>query len=510
MNHLATFSTLYDVAVIGGGINGVGIARDLAGRGLRVVLCEKDDLAAHTSSASTKLIHGGLRYLEHYDFKLVKKALAERELLLQSAPHIMWPLQFVMPHHPGIRPAWLIRAGLFLYDHLAPRRFLSSSHHIQLKTHVAGAPLQAQYHQGFTYADGWVDDARLVVLNAVDAAEHGASILNGWRCQRAEREAQQWLLTLQHQNGETQRLHARSLVNATGAWAVNFLQENAHLPQRRTLRLVKGSHIIVPRCFEHDHAYIFQSPDQRIIFALPYESDFTLIGTTDVDHEGSMERVQISTQEIDYLCEKVSQYFKRPVTPADVVGTYAGIRPLLGDPARPASEVTRDYELEMDTQGAALLTVWGGKITTYRRLAEEAAQRLCAHLGHAQGTTRQSWTSTAYLPGGDLSAWIEPTGHPVHDFAAFKAALAKRYPQWPAKVLHDLARRHGSRIERVTQGSDDLGQLIVPGLYESEVRYLMENEWARTADDILWRRTKLGLHLTPEQRETVVQWLETH
>ena len=498
-----TADSTCDVLIVGGGINGVGIARDLAGRGLSVVLCEKDDLAAHTSSSSTKLIHGGLRYLEYYEFSLVRKALAEREVLLKSAPHIMWPLRFVMPHDPSMRPALMIRAGLFLYDHLAKREVLPGSHGIDLRRHAAGKPLKPQFSKGFVYSDGWVDDARLVVLNAIDAAERGATVLTGWRCVDAQRNATGWQMQLQDAHGARRQVSARALVNAAGPWAAQFLQEHVHLPESKTLRLVKGSHIVVKKLFDHDHAYIFQNPDRRIIFAIPYEGDFTLIGTTDVEHDGPVGQARINDGEIAYLCEQASRYFAQAITPADVVWTYAGVRPLLGDETSDASAVTRDYQLDFDTRQAPLLTVWGGKITTFRKLAEEAADGLCRHLGMQQ----PAWTAGAHLPGGDLSAWIGPPVRPDTDFARFEQVLAQRHPQWPPAVRHHLARCYGARIDKVV-GPQGLGEEVAPGLYEAELAYLHEHEWARSAEDVLWRRTKLGLHMSAADREQVARWCE--
>jgi glycerol-3-phosphate dehydrogenase len=489
------------VLVVGGGINGAGIARDLAGRGLKVLLCEKDDLAAHTSSSSTKLIHGGLRYLEYYEFSLVRKALAEREVLLKSAPHIMWPLRFVMPHDPSMRPALMIRAGLFLYDHLAKREVLPGSRGIDMRSHPAGQPLKPQFTKGFVYSDGWVDDARLVVLNALDAAEHGATVLTGWRCVDATRGATGWRVTMANAAGEQRVAHTRALVNAAGPWAAQFLHEHAHLKDTKSLRLVKGSHIVVKKLFDHDHAYIFQNPDRRIIFAIPYEGEFTLIGTTDVESESPIGKAQIDDSEIAYLCEQASRYFARPVTRADVVWTYAGVRPLLGDESSDASAVTRDYQLDFDTTQAPLLTVWGGKITTFRKLAEEAADGLCQHLG----VKHKAWTAGAFLPGGDLSAWIGAPVRPDTDFERFDQALAQRHPHWPPTVRRHLARCYGARIDKVV-GPEGLGEAIAPGLHEAELVYLHEHEWARSAEDVLWRRTKLGLHMTAADRERVAQW----
>ena len=495
-----------DVLVVGGGINGAGIARDLAGRGLKVVLCEKDDLAQATSSSSTKLIHGGLRYLEYNEFALVRKALAEREVLLRSAPHIMWPLRFVMPHDPGMRPVWMIRMGLFLYDHLARREVLPPSRTIDLRRHAAGAPLQPRFTKGFVYSDGWVDDARLVVLNALDARERGATILTRRRCRDAQRSADGWQATLDHPDGTFHTLRARALVNAAGPWAAQFLAEHAHLTDPKALRLVKGSHIVVPKLFDHGHAYIFQNPDKRIIFAIPYERDFTLIGTTDVEHHGPIGAAKIDASEIDYLCEQASRYFAKAVTPADVVWTYSGVRPLLDDESGDPSAVTRDYSLDLDTAQAPLLTVWGGKITTFRRLAEDAADLLMQPLG--VDPARGAWTDGTFLPGGDLNKWIGPARRPDTDFERFEQAVRRRYPQYDAGVLHRLARAYGSRIDRVL--GDAPGAEVAPGLFESELRYLHHYEWARAADDVLWRRSKLGLHYSAAERAAVAAWCTEH
>jgi glycerol-3-phosphate dehydrogenase len=518
-----------DVLVVGGGINGAGIARDLAGRGLSVLLCEKDDLASHTSSSSTKLIHGGLRYLEYYEFSLVRKALAEREVLLRSAPHIMWPLRFVMPHDPGMRPVWMVRTGLFLYDHLARREVLPGSTTIDLRQHVAGKPLKRGFSKAFVYSDGWVDDARLVVLNAMDAAERGASVLTRCACVDARRGARQWQVRLQSGDGPSWEVTARALVNAAGPWAAQFLCEHAHAPERKALRLVKGSHVVVKRLFEHDHAYIFQNPDRRIIFAIPYEGEFTLIGTTDVEHHGAIGAARIDASEVDYLCAQASRYFERPVRPSDVVWSYSGVRPLLDDESGDPSAVTRDYELELDTgnsraPAAPLLSVWGGKITTFRKLAEEAADLLCAPLAAAPAATqvtaqvfadtrsatpRGAWTRGAYLPGGDLSDWIGKAQRPDTDFLRFVQALALRHPLLPEPLCHRLARGYGARVGTLL-GDGTLGTEVAPGLFEAELNYLHVHEWARTAADVLWRRTKLGLHLNAAERAAVEHWCAAH
>jgi glycerol-3-phosphate dehydrogenase len=498
-------SSSFDVLVVGGGINGAGIARDLAGRGLSVLLVERDDLAAHTSSSSTKLIHGGLRYLEYYEFSLVRKALAEREVLLKSAPHIMWPLRFVMPHDPSMRPVWMVGIGLFLYDHLARREVLPASRTVDLRHHPAGAPLKRHFRKGFVYSDGWVDDARLVVLNAIDAADHGATVLTRCACVDARRSGKQWQVRLQSAAGGTREVTVRALVNAAGPWAAQFLAEHAHAPERKSLRLVKGSHIVVKKLFDHDHAYIFQNPDKRIIFAIPYEGDFTLIGTTDVEHHGAIGAARIDAAETAYLCEQASRYFERPVRTADVVWSYSGVRPLLDDESGDPSAVTRDYELELDTAEAPLLTVWGGKITTFRKLAEEAADLLAAPLG----TPRGAWTQGAFLPGGDLSGWIGKAQRPDTDFLRFVQALVLRHPHLPEALAQRLARAYGSRLDALL-GDGELGAEVAPGLFEAELNYLHAAEWARSADDVLWRRSKLGLHLNEADRSAVAAWCDRH
>jgi glycerol-3-phosphate dehydrogenase len=411
-----------------------------------------------------------------------------------------------MPHDPAMRPVSMIRAGLFLYDHLARRELLPGSRVVELSRHAAGAPLKKHFTKGFVYSDVWVDDARLVVLNAIDASERGASVLTRTACVDARRGAEGWRVRLQSAGGVSTRLTARMLVNAAGPWAAQFLGEHAHLGRPRVLRLVKGSHVIVPRLFEHDHAYIFQIPDKRIIFAIPYEGEFTLIGTTDVEGLGVPAAVCITANEIDYLCAQASRYFERRVTPSDVVRTYSGLRPLLDDESGDPSEVTRDYSLELDSAGgAALLNVWGGKLTTYRKLAEEAAGLLGARLA----LRRDAWTGGVPLPGGDLSAWIGSAERPDTAFARFEQAVAQRHRQLPAALRRRLARQYGARIETVL-GSSSLGTEVAPGLFEAELGYLHDHEWARNADDVLWRRTKLGLHLGEAQRAAVATWCKGH
>ena len=497
-----------DVLVVGGGINGVGIARDLAGRGLKVLLAEREDLAQHTSSASTKLIHGGLRYLEYYEFSLVRKALAEREGLLRGAPHIMRPLRIVMPHDPSMRPAWMLRAGLFLYDHLARRELLPASAGVDLRRDVTGAPLKKSYTKGFVYSDGWVDDARLVVLCAIDAVERGATVLTRTAVTSAKRGHDGWAAILTTADGADHGVQARALVNAAGPWAERFLRDQAQLPNVKSLRLVKGSHIVVPKLFDHDHAYIFQNPDKRIIFVQPYEDDFTLIGTTDIEHKGAIGTARISEDEIRYLCEQSSRYFERPIVPADVVWSYSGVRPLIDDESADAAAVTRDYLLELDTDGGApLLNVWGGKLTTFRLLGQEAADLLAGPLQASRGP----WTAGATMPGGDLSGWIGAPGRasrPDTDLQRFAQALQQRYPQVAPRVLKRWARLYGARVELLMH--DGAGAEVAPGVHEAELRYLAEHEWACRANDILWRRTKLGLHLDERQRAAIAAWCEAH
>jgi glycerol-3-phosphate dehydrogenase len=488
-----------DLLVVGGGINGCGIARDAAGRGLSVVLCEQDDLAAHTSSASTKLIHGGLRYLEQWHFRLVRKALQEREVLLASAPHLIRPLRFVMPHDAHLRPMFEIRAGLFLYDHLAPRKRLAASKAVDLHQHPAGSGLDPRFRKGFIYSDAWTDDARLVTLNARDAAEHGATVLTRMRCERAERGADTWRIELAPTSGAAApvTLNARALVNAAGPWVAKFLHERTSLSTHRTVRLIKGSHIIVPQIFRHRFAYIFQNTDRRIVFAIPYEHEFTLIGTTDVDHPGEPQDLQISSAEVDYLCATVNRYFTRQISARDVVHSYAGVRPLLEDESADASKVTRDYALELDVAGAPILNVFGGKITTFRRLAEEAVDQLCKALK----LEAAPWTQLAVLPGGDL---------PGASLAVFLRATARRFPWLPLAVRERHARAYGTRITQVIGAARNLammGEEVLPGLYEREIDYLCGYEWAQTAHDILWRRSKLGLHLPPDAEAHLDHWL---
>lgn len=476
---------MYDLLIIGGGINGVGIARDAAGRGLKVLLCEQHDLAQHTSSNSSKLIHGGLRYLEYYEFGLVRKALQEREVLLRAAPHIIWPLRFIMPHVAHLRPKWMIRAGLFLYDHLAKRTLLAGSNSVDFRKHAAGKPLKKSLTNGFEYSDGWVYDARLVVLNAMDAREHGADIWPHTKLIKAERHANYWAATLLNSQGHTIEVTAKAIVNAAGPWAVDVLENGLHTRAQRALRQIKGSHIIVPRMFDHPYAYIFQNKDNRIVFVIPYEDEFTLIGTTDIEYTGDVANVSISIEETEYLCAVVNEYFDKAISPADVVSTYAGVRPLLADEHGTPAAVTRDYQLILDNAaGAPVLSIFGGKITTYRRLAEDAMSELAKVLPIDSG----AWTAHKPLPGGDM---------PNADFEAFVRAQQMKYTWLDANLLRRYARLYGTRMDVFLQSKGnmtDLGEQVCPALYAAEIAYLREYEWASSVQDILWRRTKLGLH----------------
>jgi glycerol-3-phosphate dehydrogenase len=487
----------FDLLVVGGGINGAGIARDAAGRGLSVCLCERDDLAAHTSSASTKLIHGGLRYLEQYEFALVGKALAEREVLLRAAPHIIWPLRFVLPHQSHLRPAWMIRLGLFLYDNLGRgRRTLPGSRRVALRHHESGPPLRDEFHTGFVYSDAWVQDARLVVLNAMDAMERGATIFTRTRCVSAQRDAQGWTATLESSRGERWSVRVKAVVNAAGPWAVQFLDQVAKVGHDHALRLVKGSHIVVPRLFEHEHAYIFQQPDRRIVFAIPYEHDFTLIGTTDVDYRDDPAAPHIDADETRYLCDAANRYFKRQIAPSDVTWSYSGVRPLLDDEQGNASEVTRDYLLELDQRGAPLLNVFGGKLTTYRKLAEEAMDRLAPLFPRAS----DAWTSQGHpLPGGERQ-----------DVDTLQQELQWAHPWLPESLVWRLVHSYGSRSTRIlgqARSLQDLGEHFGSDLYQVEVDYLRAWEWVMDASDVLWRRSKLGLRFNAEQVARLTAYL---
>jgi glycerol-3-phosphate dehydrogenase len=488
-------SAHHDVAVIGGGVNGCGIARDLAGRGAKVLLLEANDLASGTSSASSKLIHGGLRYLEHYEFGLVRESLSERERLWAIAPHIIWPMRFVLPHVKGLRPRWLLRLGLFAYDHLGARKRLPATQTIRLKDHPAGAALRPEFDHGFVYSDCWVDDARLVVLNARDAADRGADIRTRCPVTRVERQNGNWRI-------ETAQgaFEARAIVNAAGPSVIDMIGRSGETADR-AIRLVRGSHIVVPKLFDHAFPYFFQLPDGRIFFAIPYEQDFTLIGTTDADHHGDLDHITASDAEIAYLCDGASLFFRTPVRPDQVVWSYAGVRPLVDDGSGKPEAATRGYRLEItpEEDGAPMLSVFGGKITTYRHLAEEVVQCLGHRQAELDGT---GWTDTKPLPGGDFPCDAAPR---------HIAALAERFPYLKPAWVDRLFRCYGTVAGTFLEGTtslSDCGPHFGHGLTAREVDHLMAREWAMSADDILWRRTKLGLRLSVEERQRLQLYME--
>jgi glycerol-3-phosphate dehydrogenase len=492
---------VFDLAIIGGGVNGSGIARDAAGRGARVMLIEKGDLASGTSSGSTKLIHGGLRYLEHYEFGLVRESLIERERLWAIAPHIIWPMRFVLPYRKGLRPRWLLRAGLFLYDHIGGRKRLPATRTIDLRKEAAGAALQPDFTTGFEYSDCWVDDARLVVLNAMDAAERGAEIRTRTEAVAIKRTDGHWQISLS--NGES--IAAKAIVNAAGPAVIALLdrvEARKHDADER-IRLVRGSHIVVRQRFDTPQAYFFQNPDGRIFFAIPYEDDFTLIGTTDADHKPG-DPIKASDEEIAYLCAGASEYLREPVTPEDVVWSYAGVRPLVDDGSGRPEAASRGYRFDIDTDAdgnAPLLSVFGGKITTYRHLAEGAVKELADWLPMLEG---EGWTGGTALPGGDFA--IDGAG-------AQREAFAKAYPFLPAPMISRIMRSYGTRARNwlaEAKSLADLGAHFGDGLYEAEVRYLVEKEWARNSDDILWRRSKLGLRLDAAKIAELNHWLTSN
>ena len=486
----------YDIAVIGGGINGVGVARDAAGRGLKVLLVEQGDLAVGTSSASTKLVHGGLRYLEQWAFRLVRESLAEREILLRQAPHLVRPIRIVLPVQMGARRPILLRIGLFLYDWLARGSTLPKSSELDLNVSLAGGPLRRSYIAGFEYSDCTVDDARLVIANALDAVERGATVRTRTRCVRVER-GEDWSVIL-NSRGKREVVTARVLVNTTGPWTSLFSEMVVRQKKKAPVRLVKGSHIVVPKLFEHSRAYIFQNADRRVVFAIPFEQDYTLIGTTDNDFVGDLASVTPSREEINYLCDAVSTYFRDLVSIGDVVWSYAGVRPLYDDGKNAAQDTTRDHVIKLDTgyQRAPLVNLYGGKLTTYRRVAEEIVDKVAKFFVPARG-----WTEQGVLPGGDLG------GETIEQF---RASAKKRWAFLDEDHLNRLVSAYGSRVERIigtAQKRADLGEDLGETLTAAEVRYLMQHEWAETADDVLWRRTKLGLKFSKPQKQALAQFM---
>lgn len=493
-NNNINVTTSVDVLVVGGGVNGVGVALDAAGRGLNVALCEKGDLGGATSSSSSKLIHGGLRYLEHYEFRLVKEALAEREVLLAKAPHIMWPLRFRLPHQKHLRPAWMIRIGLFLYDSLAKRNMLPRSK--KLSTSSNG-PLVSDIKTCFEYSDGWVDDARLVVLNALAAQDQGATIFPRTECTHAEKLADRWRVTLKSSEGKTFTVEAKSIVNAAGPWAVSFLDRLADIKNPNAMRLVKGSHFIVPKLYDTDEAYILQNKDGRIVFVIPYEDDFSLVGTTDENYTGDPSQAAISDAETDYLIDIVNTYFKTKISRDSVVHSYSGVRPLLEEANASAQELTRDYKVELigEKNTPMLLNIFGGKITTYRKLAEHAVDKLAAHFPRAG----KAWTKDVPLPGGAFDGQ-----------EALFNNLSQQYPWLPSTIARRYVRQYGLLCHKFLdekQSINAMGENFGADLYQAEVDYLIEHEWAMTLEDVIWRRTKQGLRLTLAQKQHLESYI---
>lgn len=486
---------IYDLLIIGGGINGAGIARDAAGRGYKILLVEKDDLAAHTSSASTKLVHGGLRYLEHYEFRLVRESLIERERLLKIAPHIIWPMRFVLPHDKGLRPKWMLRLGLFLYDNLGGRKLLPPTSSVNLRNFPHGPILKDRLTRGWEYSDCWVEDARLVALNCQDAKARGAEIRTHTQCTALTRGEDHWSAILRSAAGEEQ-VSAKIVINAAGPWVDDVLGLALPATSHTNLRLVKGSHLIFPKLFEGSHAYIFQNKDNRIVFAIPYQGEFTLVGTTDVLFKDDPNLVAISEQEKNYICDAINEYLRTEVTPADAIWDYSGVRPLYDDHKSDNSTVTRDYVFDLEKAGGApILSIFGGKITTYRKLAEHALHKLGLK-------NNEGWSGVTALPGGE----IDPTR-----FDTFLAECMARYPWFNPEGIRRLARAYGTNIDQVlgkANNLEDLGAHFGGDLYEAELRYLAEHEFARCAEDALWRRSKLGLHLDDAARERVSEWFE--
>jgi len=493
-------SEITDIFVIGGGINGCGIARDAAGRGYSVRLAEKGDLASGTSSWSSKLIHGGLRYLEYYEFRLVRESLSEREVLLQMAPHIIWPMRFLLPHHKAMRPAWLLRLGLFLYDHIGKRKLLPGTKQVDLHNSYLGSPLKPLFSKGFEYSDCWVNDARLVVLNAQDAQQRGAIIETRSKVISAVRKKEFWNITTENlRTGERAEHKARLLVNASGPWVDEVLGETLNSKYSKNVRHVQGSHIVVPKLHDHDGAYIFQNADNRIIFALPYEQDFTLIGTTDQDYQGDLNNINITDEETSYLCSTASEYFEKPLNVSDVVWSYSGVRPLYDDGATEAQEATRDYVLRVDKEDEEppLINIFGGKITTYRKLSESMLSKIESLIG-AKG---DAWTSTSYLPGGDFK---------VNEFTALVKKLKDNYEFLETPLVERFIRSYGTNAWILMDGAlkkSDMGHEFGSSLFEREVNYLIKHEWAECADDIVWRRTKLGIRLSQDEKSSLEEWM---
>jgi glycerol-3-phosphate dehydrogenase len=486
-----------DLLVIGGGVNGTGIAMDAAGRGLSVILCEMNDLASATSSSSSKLIHGGLRYLEHYEFRLVREALAEREALLRNAPHIMWPMRFRLPHQPHLRPAWMIRTGLFLYDHLAKREMLPGSRAISFDQN---SPLKPDITKGFEYSDGWVDDARLVVLSARKAQQKGATILTQTRCIQASRQGPRWKAVLEDTRRDRQHtVHAKVIINATGPWVSQLFGDSFGMQAPKQIRMVKGSHIVVPRLNADTEAYILQNQDERIVFVIPYEEHFSLIGTTDVDYEGNPSEARISPEETDYLLTIVNQYFRRQLGPEDVVWSYSGVRPLMNDEQGTAQTASRDYSFEVDEEDGQppLISVFGGKITTFRKLAEAVTDKVCEYFPGAG----KSWTRQAILPGGDFGNQQQ-----------LAAELEINYPWLNTDSIRRFVRCYGTDSHQILAGCksrDDLGHWFTDTLSQREVDYLVTREWAVTPEDVLWRRTKQGLYINQAELQKLKDYLQS-
>lgn len=488
----------FDVFIVGGGINGTGIAADAAGRNLSVGLCEMGDLAQATSSSSSKLIHGGLRYLEHYEFRLVKEALAEREVLLKTAPHLVTPMRFQMPHRPHLRPAWLIRIGLFLYDNLSKRETLQASKGIKYGT---TSPLKEDITQGFEYSDCWVDDARLVVTNALSAKNNGAEIYARTRCVSAKRINKQWHIELENVlTKQAKTVTANALVNAAGPWVSSFIETKLEKKAPYGIRMIKGSHLAVPKLYQENNAFIMQNTDKRIVFAIPYQDNYTLLGTTDVEYKGDASQVSISDEEVSYILQVTNDHFQKALSPEDVVWSYSGVRPLLEDESSDPSAVTRDYTLHLEgaQDEAPLLSIFGGKITTYRKLALSAMEKL-APFFEQQGP---AWTHEKPLPGGDFKQTLTD----------FTRQLQKQYAFLPSDLMQRLARNYGSLTHRLLaniQSEDELGQHFGANLYQLEVDYLIEHEWAHTAEDILWRRSKLGLEFSDQQTTKLNSYIQS-